>query len=431
MKSKSSEDRREPWCASLAGASLATLRATAAELDADKLRRLGYDYCYLNLLTLLGDRYSTEQLYSLTTECMRNHLLSGEEFHAYCLAARGQRPWDNEIQALHAGIQMTPRGKLIMQDLLARGGVIVAGFHWGAFRFIPFALSSLGFPVKAILGEAGIGRYGSYFQFSDSDRAEMLARGVPESFCRISTIGTHRESDLLSALKSLKRNPAALFIPVDGMFTAAPSRSSAEISFGGVALQVKANPARLAAALQVPLVALFAAREDAATIMIDVAEVIAHDPARAAAQPAMQSLYRTLEERVKACPEQWEGARTFHHLRKLAPSSLPARPSPEDISAVRSGVESGLLAFNRSRVACIQIPGGGRTWVDSRTLECFGRTTEALETLSALGKPDAMGRLWREICSDEKRGQSLIYFLGQLHAAGLLNCLPASSAGLA
>jgi hypothetical protein len=64
-------------------------------------------------------------------------------------------------------------------------------------------------------------------------------------------------------------------------------------------------------------------------------------------------------------------------------------------------------------------------------LECFGRTTEALETLSALGKPDAMGRLWREICSDEKRGQSLIYFLGQLHAAGLLNCLPASSAGLA
>jgi Bacterial lipid A biosynthesis acyltransferase len=413
---------REPWCVSLPGTSLATLRSVASALEVEQLKPYGYDYCYLNLLTLFGHCFTNEQLSSLATECMRNHLLGGEEFHAYCLAARGQRFWDSEIQMLDAAIQLTPHAKLLLKELLANGSIIACGFHWGAYRFIPFALGSLGIPVKLMLGEQGVDKYGAYFQFDEGILDEMRARGVPESFYRVSTVGTHREADLFKELKSLKHSPAALFIPVDGMFTAENSRTTVEVSFAGFPLRVKANPARLAAALRAPLVSLFARRQNSGDIAVDVAEVIQPNSSKPSLQTAMQQLYRSLEERAMERPEQWEGARTFHHLRKRASIAAPVEPTAQDILAVRSGLECGQLSFDQSRVACVQIGGGGggRIWIDGRTLRCFSGTPKVLKTLNALDNPDDMARLWQEVRSDAEDSDSLIQLLAQLQAAGVM-----------
>ena len=421
MSDRSSEDPREHWCSSLARTSLAALGAAARELSVAQLRRYGYEYCYLNLLTVFGYRRTTEQLSSFAMECMRNHLFSGEEFRAYYLAARGQRPWDGEIRTLDEGIHLTSQTRLILEDLLACGSVIVCGFHWGAFRFIPVGLSSLGVPVKVILGKHGSDLYP---QFTISETAEMRRRGVRNSLEKVSTIGAHREFDLLGALKSLKSKPGALFIPVDGMFGSRLSRNTVEISFADVSLGVKANPARLAKALRAPLISLFAKKEDSGKIAIEVAEVIHTDASRTFELSAMQRLYRSLEERVTACPELWEGARTFHHLRKLQPSCFPS-PPPEELSAVRSAIANGRLSFNTSRVARLQMPGGEQAWVDTRTLQCFGRTPEGLKALNALGDAAQMASLWREARSQGEEGQSLIQFFGQLYAAGLLKEIPA------
>jgi hypothetical protein len=408
---------REPWCPSIGDASLATLRSMADALQIDQLKQYGYDYCYLNLLTVFGGRHADEQIESWAMQCTRKHLLWGEEFHAYCLAAWGQRPWDNEIQELAKSIQLTDRARLILSDLLSRGSVIASGFHWGAYRFIPFALGSLGIPVKVMLGEQGIDKYGSYFQFAAGDIDAMRARGVPESFGRVGTVGTQSEIDLLRELRSMKRNTTALFIPVDGMFTTANSRGTVEVSFAGVPLRVKANPARFAAALGVPLVSLFAWRTGAGEITVDVAEVIEADSSESFERSAMERLYRSLEQRVLACPEQWEGARTFHHLRKLTPAGKPAKAEAKDRNAVHFHLKQGGLSFDRSRVACIQMAGGGRAWIDSRTLRCF---SGAPEVLDALRSPSAMAQLWREVKNSGQDRGPFLHFLAELHAEGLL-----------
>ena len=96
MTATSGEGLRNAWCKSLPDRSLAALRAAAECLSAGQLRPHGYDYCYLNLLTIFRDRYSPAQLSSIAVCCLRNYLFSGEEFHAYCLAARGRR-----LLALH------------------------------------------------------------------------------------------------------------------------------------------------------------------------------------------------------------------------------------------------------------------------------------------------------------------------------------------
>jgi len=413
-------DPRIPWSASLRNASLASLRAAASRTTIEELRRYGHDYCYVNLLAVLGDTRTPDQIRALSSDCMRNHLLFGEEFHAYCLAARGKRSWDREMQDLHAGIRLTSHARSTLQGLLSRGGIIACGFHWGAFRFIPFAVSSLGVQVKTVLGQQGVERYGSYFDFDNKQISEMRARGVPEDYCRVRTVGTHHPSEMLGALRTLRSSPSAIFIPVDGMFTQKRSGTSVEIAFAGLELAVKANPARLATALELPLVALFATRESNGALTVDVAAVIEPDRAKAFPQRAMEGLYKTLEPYVKSLPEQWEGARTFHHWRKVASAAPLESPPASDTATIRQHIESGRLCLNDSRVACVHLSGGDRVWVDSRTLRCFGRNPEAREILDSLGDPLAMVRLWQQD-RDEPRRASLVNFLARLHAEGLVS----------
>lgn len=427
MSEHSAYDPRIPWSASLRNPSLAALRAKAASATVEELRRYGHDYCYVNLLAVFGETRTSEQVRALAGDCMRNHLLFGEEFHAYCLAARGKRSWDSEMRELHAGIRLTAHAKSTLQSLLSRGSIITCGFHWGAFRFIPFGVSSLGVQVKSLLGEQGMERYGSYFQLDPNDISEMRARGVPEDYYRVAALGTHHTSKMLRALRVLRTSPSALFIPVDGMFTRQRSGNSAEVSFAGLELQVKANPARLAAALEMPLVALFATREDTGAMRVDVAGVIEPDRAKTFPQRAMERLYSSLEEHVKSSPQQWEGARTFHHWRKLVPAIRMQRPSPRDIAAIRQRIDSGGLCLNDSRVVCVQLPGGDRVWVDSRTLRCFGTNPEAREILDSLGDPTTIAGLWRQSRGDERPRDALVYFLARLHAEGLVHTVQAEA----
>ena len=421
MTAEAAYDPRIPWSASLRNASLSALRTKAASATVDELRRYGHDYCHVNMLAVMGGTKTPKQIRALTVNCMRNHLLFGEEFHAYCLAARGKRPWGSEMRELHAGIRLSASAKSTLQALLSRGSIIASVFHWGAFRFIPFGVSSLGVQVKFVLGEEGIQRYGSYFEFDDHEISEMRARGVPEDYYGVGTVGTHYAAGMRRALRIARTSPAVLVIPVDGMFTRQRSGNSVSVSFAGLELDVKANPARLAALLGLPLIALFATREGTGAMMIDVAAVIEPDRAKTFPQRAMEQLYGALEQHVKLSPDQWEGARTFHHWRKVVPPMPVEGLSSRDIETISQRIENGQLFLNASRVACVQFPDGGRVWVDSRTLQCFGKAPEAREVLDSLGDSKAMARLWRQSRDDEGRRNSLIYFLARLHAEGLVH----------
>jgi hypothetical protein len=324
------------------------------------------------------------------------------------------------MRALNTAVHLTGRAKAVLGNLLAKGSVIACGFHWGAYRFIPVGLSALGVPVSSVLSGVASDKYASYSSFSGPEMSEAWARGVSEAFYRVKVVDTHRQPELLNCIKSLKRTSGCLFFPVDGMFTLRASHRYVEISLAGYPLQVRANPASLAASLQVPLVAVFATREGPGTITVDVAQVVEPDSGPAFVQDAMQRIYAPLEERIDTYPEQWEGARTFHYLRKLPPPTLRVIPSPEDLTTVRVGMEREQLSFKESRVACMQMPDGNKTWVDCQTLRCFGRTPETRKMLTAIQDGVNVANLWREFRNDEERSRSLIQVLGQLRAEGLL-----------
>jgi hypothetical protein len=410
---------REAWCKSLPDSSLTALRAAAECLSAEQLRPHGYDYCYLNLLTIFRDRYSPAQLASTAVGCLRNYLYSGEEFHAYCLAARGKRSWNADMRTLNTAVRLTHSARATLNRLLEKSSVIICGFHWGAYRFIPVGLGELGFPVTSMLSTGASGKYASYSSFTGAEMTEARARGVSEAFYRAKVVDTDRLPELLSCLRAAKRAPGCLFFPVDGMFTAGDSQHSVEISLAGYPLQVRANPASLAASLQFPLVVVFASRENSGKITLDVADVVEPGSGRGFVQHATERIYAPLEDFIKSCPTHWEGARTFHHLRRVAATPRVV-PSPEDLATVRVGIENEQLSLKESRLACMQMPDGSRSWVDCLTLRCFGRTPETRRMLAAIQERTNVASLWREFRSDEERSHSLIQILGQLRAEGLL-----------
>src|SRR5262249_2931460 len=158
-------------------------------------------------LTIFRERYSPAQLASTAVACLRNYLYSGEEFHAYCLAARGKRPWNSEMRALNTAVRLTHSAQSTLNRLLAKGSVIVCGCHWGAYRFIPLGLSELGLPVTSILSTAASDKYASYSSFTGAEMNEARARGVSEAFYRAKVVDTDRLPELLSCLRAAKRAP--------------------------------------------------------------------------------------------------------------------------------------------------------------------------------------------------------------------------------
>jgi hypothetical protein len=113
------------------------VRGAIGRLDFAGLRRYGVDACHLNLLSLLGATRAVDQVARTAEECARTRLWRGWHFYASETAgAREPRPvlagWDAEL--LH---RARARGR----------GLLVCGFHFGSYRFIPTDLGRLGFPV--------------------------------------------------------------------------------------------------------------------------------------------------------------------------------------------------------------------------------------------------------------------------------------------
>jgi hypothetical protein len=144
---------------------------------------------------------------------------------------------------------------------------VIVAVSLGCLSIHPCRLGA-GLPVTSVLTTAASDKYVSYSSLTGAEMTEARARGVSEAFYRARVVDTHRRPELLSCIKAAKRAPGCLFFPVDGMFAPGPTSRSVEISFAGYPLRVRANPASLASSLQIPIVVVFAARENPGRITI-------------------------------------------------------------------------------------------------------------------------------------------------------------------
>jgi lauroyl/myristoyl acyltransferase len=341
--------------------------AAIRALDGDALRPYGVQACHLNLVSLFGATRPAAELRAQAEECARLRLWRGWSYYAERTEALRDGPAAGRGPALEGW----DRGEV---DALLRAhrGVLVCGFHYGSYRYVPTDLAQLGLRVtfavdtrvqeRELWSAGDLARVGGEFRMSGIDDPAALV-----------------------ALVRALRGGGVAYLNVDanrGWGTGHTERSHAPVSFLGLALNVMTGAARMAAANGAAVLPAAALPDGLARGRIALGPALS-PPSQAGADAwaaaAMQSLYDFFAPHVQARPAEWQDVRFLHRWR------APAAP---DASAQPGAVEAHLAAggaFRLDERRCVRLDGGaGTDLVDARTLRSFRAPAWSAELIGAL-----------------------------------------------
>jgi lauroyl/myristoyl acyltransferase len=344
------------------------VRGAIGRLDFAGLRRYGVDACHLNLLSLLGATRAVDQVARTAEECARTRLWRGWHFYASETAgAREPRPvlagWDAEL--LH---RARARGR----------GLLVCGFHFGSYRFIPTDLGRLGFPVT--------------FAVDTRTYENESWGGGPPPGAGLELARIDDPAGLVTLVRAVRRGGVA-YLNVDGnrgwgTGTAEPSHCT--VRFLGLQLRVMTGAARIAAANGAVLLPVAAVPDGAEPGRVVCGEPIAPpepgtDTAEFTAR-AMQTLYDFFAGHVAAAPAEWQDLRFLHRWR------VPEAPAAPRDGAARDRLAAGAaFCLDGSRLVRV---GGDGVWMDVRTMVTLRPPEWAMELFHALASPGGVDSRW-------------------------------------
>src|SRR5579862_3139470 len=120
------------------------VREAVNVLDAVDVAEDDLQYAYLNLLAVFGDRLEATQVFDIALHCIRGQLLRGWEFCAFLESLPGiARAGSTEEEYQHVLWNFDDLDMSVPLELLNRGaGLIICGFHVGAYRFLTTELRS-------------------------------------------------------------------------------------------------------------------------------------------------------------------------------------------------------------------------------------------------------------------------------------------------
>lgn len=281
--------------------------------------RSEYEYCYLNLLSLLGDHQAPAEIRRLAEHNLLLRRNAQSEFVQHLQHLVGQfeaidattdTPWSTELDGWNVAELEAIRSQ--------HGGLLLAVFHFGQHRHVILDLAKQAVPLVApIAGRAYHDYYALRSQAPKAVADALLLTEVEES-----TIGRQ-------LVVALKRGRIGI-IYVDGNM--GPDGHHAEtgaleISFFGKSIRVKAGIARLALALGLPILPLFVRPasfdgERAHVVLGDLVQPSTDERQQESeacktqwCSKTMAALYLQLQKHVKLAPEHWEYALCFHRWR--------------------------------------------------------------------------------------------------------------------
>lgn len=399
-----------------------TLRDLAADPEAfaadlamsapDDMRPFGYNYYYLNLLSVFGRTMPRGAIESLALACTRHKMWSA---WSYC------RYWVDMSHGLACRSTVRLRGwrRTAIADLLAGGrGLIVMTAHFGDFRSVPSDLAILGFTVT-VAADAN----------SAGDRNRLL-RLYP-----VALAGDLRYADVESAahaslglVAALRRNEIVTVVVdgntgVDGKWGAS---NRLAFNFLGRSVCVKQGAGLLAAATGAPVLPVIASAGPSGSGCAFFSDPIVAAPDRSRdenADRAIVAYYRWLESWIRRHPQQWEAANLLHRARFVEGAGRQRASNGGDAGpALPCGTR---LRLDLERVAVL--PGDtGIDLVDTDTLRVW-RVADSLAPIvdllaSETGVPVGDDGL------PEANDAAAARLLSRLYAAGAIETRPVTGA---
>lgn len=380
--------------------------------DLHELRQHGYDYCYLNLLSIFGDTLSLEKIRMLAAECTSMRLRQGSEFYSFL----SQLPALLELQRESdgAGSSALPL-KLqgwdldLLRSVLNRGkGLILCAHHFGLYRYIFIEMALLGFKMWSFIDKA------SYDQSIEAIEAVNcgLLRGSADGIAREDTaMSKDLPMNLLcvddhnfarKVATGLRRNEIVLVFIDGNTGWDGPwgNKSKTVIEFLNYQIAVKNGVARLAATLKAPLLSILTPRrtDDSGQAVFGQPIIPPAVLSRVAREDfirdAMQSLYDHLAEFVLERPEQWESSRSFHRWRVPSPQSTDSDSVEEEKREVARLLKLG-ATFNINENRFAHFDSQGETvWIDVKRLKIYRHSERVENILQVITQQKGINQTW-------------------------------------
>ena len=411
----------------------AEVHAAISRLRREGLVPFGYQPCHLGLASLFGEAWPAGRVRRAAEQCARNRLWRGWQHNMRYHAANLRRigvagPGGGSIDGgssdggsagggssdvgsvdgggpVLAGWEAAP-----LAELRAGGrGVLVCGFHFGSYRFVPTDLCHLGLPVTFAV---------------DTRTVEGNRRGGSEvpGFAGLRVARIDDPAGLVAVVRGLRGGGAA-YLNVDGnrgWGAGQGGQSHCAVRFLGLELKVMTGAARLAAANGAAILPVAALPDGPAPGRVACgAPILPPAPGEDAGEHVrrtMQALYDFFAAHVAADPAEWQDVRFLHRWR-----DTPRTPSTDapDPAAVERRLAAG-AAFRLDGRRCVRLDGeGGAALVDARSLRAFPVPAALAGLLAALeGRRGAGAASLAALSADER--EAALDLLARLLAHGLL-----------
>jgi hypothetical protein len=383
------------------------------------MREHGYEFCYMNLLSILRKQHTPLAIEQIAIRCMHQHLCASVQFREFMRAAAASPVLPPEFDALLHSIRFDPASLAALTALQQDTGVLLAPFHWGAFRYIAIGIERCDLSVTVLMDRATI-----------EPQHPLLAAAKEQG--RQTNLGVQYvmaedPAALVAVHRVLAAKGLVMIYPDGNSGWDGPKGKQGRtgVEFAGYHLLVKNGIARLAHVTQSPVAILVAELSPAGEIVISLRKVMTPPKNRGAAaaeqfsQHCMQQIYSEMERCVLTQPELWESARQFHRWRI---------PESVDGHALLSTWQHELhrtLTLGRSYTVdstkLTRVGVGERTvWVDASTMRVYGGDAFTTDALTRIEQPGGLVCLWHETAEQPARRKQLINLLGLLATRGLL-----------
>jgi hypothetical protein len=374
-----------------------------------------YNPTYLNLLSVLGEELTNEEVHSLAVKCIKTKLWNEIEYSFYLsqlfdVVKSGRKGTQFSTDQSLLRLESWDLG--LIRSLLSRGrGLIICTFRLGAVRDLPNDLALRGFPISQVVNQPLYEGMQLAFDLLgpcpwETPRVAGESTPQAENIWLLKTLNAEDPRCTVNVVNALKQNEIVAFCiegnsGVDGPWG---DTSKSTIKFLGHSIAVKNGAARLAAALRTPILPVMALRDGATNGRLVFGEPILppaglnRSGTEGFAQSSMQLLYAWLESYVQFHLEQWEGWSAMHRwrLRVDDVDATRCEQSNADPQTIARLLRDG-KKFNVNQRRVAQLPTkNGVMWVDLKTLKGFQNPRWAGQenVLATLSSPHGLDLAW-------------------------------------
>lgn len=312
----------------------------------------------LNLLSLFGNSWSREAIFTAARRAAISKILGGWEHHHHYLP--GLRSIADEAQ-----LQDTPTD--LVKDLLARGrGLIVMSFHLGHMRLIATDLAHSGI---SILGPLASDAFNNY-------RTARIANPQAALWTRLGFVNVEERGGAFTLARTLAGG-GCILSTIDGntgLDGPHGNQRRTTVPLLEATARVKTGLFAMAARFGSPILIVVAYTQGGTRVcstapVIDPERPLAGEASKRFVETATRTAYSVFGATLTAHADEWCGGDLFHQWK------VPCRSPSHDLSTVERDLASRLaggesLVVDRRRI--LPLDGGDDlVWSDAVSGKCF------------------------------------------------------------